>query len=146
MCPAGRYASTLHAISAALRTLSTLAACRTVYRGVSGGLLPAAFTAPDADTLFRGGVEFGFMSTTLDRELAVEYASGEGGGRQGLIFEIQQGMVDKGASLKWLSQVHARIGQGRADRQSQLAPACGCACMRLPSSSPQLQSHRVCLV
>ena len=49
---------------------------------------------------FRGGVEYGFMSTTSKREVAAEYARGG----HGLIFEIYMGMVDKGADLHWLSQ------------------------------------------
>jgi hypothetical protein len=46
---------------------------------MSGGQLPESFRKPDARN-FRGGVEYGFMSTTQNREVAIEYASsGEGG-------------------------------------------------------------------
>ena len=46
---------------------------------MSGGKLPEPFLQPDA-TNFKGGVEYGFMSTTVNREVAIEYASaGEGG-------------------------------------------------------------------
>ena len=41
------------------------------------------------------------MSTTLTKDVAVSYASGNG---MGLVFEVQQGMVDRGANLSWLSQ------------------------------------------
>ena len=54
----------------------------------------------------RGGIEYGFSSTTTDRAQAVEYAGG-GGGKEGnamTIFEMQMGMVDRGADLTWLSQ------------------------------------------
>ena len=69
-----------------------------------------------------GGVEFAFMSTTTKREVALDYASR---GKAGVIFEIMQGMVDRGADLSWLSQypqacfpgMHAGDSeQGRASR------------------------------
>lgn len=40
-------------------------------------------------------------STTTDRDVAMRYA---GSGKVGMVFEIQMGMVDRGAELKWLSQ------------------------------------------
>ena len=42
------------------------------------------------------------MSTSLDRNVALEYAGGGGGG--GVVFEIQMGLVDRGADLAWCSQ------------------------------------------
>ena len=51
----------------------------------------------------RGGVEFSFMSTTLDREVALAYARRKNSGAQ-LVFEVQMGMIDRGADLSWLSQ------------------------------------------
>ena len=44
----------------------------------------------------RGGIESAFMSTTLDEEVALSYASGGGAG---FVLEIQQGMVDRGADI-----------------------------------------------
>ena len=44
-----------------------------VYRGLAGKL-PQAMRIPDKWNA-RGGVELGFMSTTSDRAVAVEYAS-----------------------------------------------------------------------
>ena len=43
-----------------------------------------------------------FMSTTLDRDVAMGYA-GTGGSAAGIVFEIVQGMVDRGADIGWLS-------------------------------------------
>ena len=50
--------------------------------------------------------EFAFMSTTLDRDFACHYACGMGSSDagMGIVFELNQGMVDKGANLQWLSQ------------------------------------------
>ena len=43
------------------------------------------------------------MSTSTDREVALSYAGG-GSGRAATVLEMQLGMVDRGASLGWLSQ------------------------------------------
>ena len=42
------------------------------------------------------------MSTTTNREVAAHYAAG--GGKAGLLFEIQMGIIDRGAEISWLSQ------------------------------------------
>merc|ERR1719399_2635206 len=42
------------------------------------------------------------MSTTTDRAVAMGYASGGTG--PGIVFELQQGMVNRGANIGWLSQ------------------------------------------
>ena len=54
----------------------------------------------------RGGVEFGFMSTTPRQGIAEEYAAMGAAGHK-LVFEVQMGMVDRGAELDWLSQYPA---------------------------------------
>ena len=38
----------------------------------------------------RGGIEPAFMSTTLDRDVAMGYAAGDGS-RMGLVLEVRQG-------------------------------------------------------
>ena len=100
LCKGNPYSTTLHMINAALTTLAALSDCQFVYRGVSGGILPESFHEPSPVDKFRGGVEYGFMSTTHDKEVAMEYAKGGGG----LVFEMYMGMVDKGANLGPLSQ------------------------------------------
>ena len=99
------YTSTVHCINSALVKTSKLQAAATVYRGVSGGVLPPSFWQPDAASNVRGGVEFSFLSTTLDRRVAMHYAAtASADGRAGVLFEIRQGLVDRGADLSWLSQ------------------------------------------
>ena len=44
------------------------------------------------------------MSTTFDRDVAMCYAVGKAG-KSALVFEMQMGMVDRGAKLGWISQV-----------------------------------------
>jgi hypothetical protein len=50
----------------------------------------------------RGGIELGFMSTTTDRKVALEYAKSED--TPSVVFEMQMGMIDRGAPLQWCSQ------------------------------------------
>mmetsp|Transcript_70707 Transcript_70707/g.188737 ORF Transcript_70707/g.188737 Transcript_70707/m.188737 type:complete len:841 (-) Transcript_70707:766-3288(-) len=51
---------------------------------------------------FRGGVEFGLMSTTTSKETAFTYSGTDK--KRGTIFEVYAGRVDIGASIKFLSQ------------------------------------------
>ena len=94
------YTTTLHAVNSAVIKLGKLTKAQTVYRGIGGKALPKEFwTANDFNV--RGGVEPAFMSTTLNREVAMTYASGSG---VGIVLAIRQGMVNRGADLSWLSQ------------------------------------------
>ena len=70
----------------------------TVVRGTTGGRLPRQFWEADA-TGVKGGVEFGFLSTTTNCEVAMQYASGTAG----TLLEIEMGMIDKGADVSWVS-------------------------------------------
>merc|ERR1719291_1244604 len=101
MCCSNRYTTSLHACNSSLLKLSKILPATTVYRGVAGakGQLPKEFWEPN-DKGIRGGVEYGFMSTTTDKDVATAYL----GGAAGTVFAIRLGMVDKGADLSWLSQ------------------------------------------
>ena len=94
------YPTTLHAINSAVIKLGKLTKAETVYRGIGGKALPTEFWKPNRFGV-RGGVEPAFMSTTLDREVAMTYASGSG---VGIVLAIRQGMVNRGADISWLSQ------------------------------------------
>ena len=72
-----------------------------VYRGVSGRAAGQVLEGNDFGV--RGGIEGGFMSTTEDRQVAMSYAAS---GAASFVFEIQQGMIDRGADIGWLSQYH----------------------------------------
>ena len=53
----------------------------------------------------RGGIEYGFSSTTTEREQALLFAGSPADQTDAsTIFEMQMGMVDRGATLTWLSQ------------------------------------------
>ena len=101
LCHGNLYPSTIHVTNKALKVLSSMSKCQCVYRGVAGGLLPPEFALESELDGFRGGVEFAFMSTTTNREVALSYAKSSD---NGLVFEIWMGMVDKGADVSGFSQ------------------------------------------
>ena len=96
------YTTTLHCINSSIVKLSKLTYAAKVYRGVNGRKLPPEFWQANEYGV-RGGIEGAFMSTTTDRGVALAYARGDGD-KAGIVFEIQQGMVDRGAELTFLSQ------------------------------------------
>lgn len=69
----GMYVTTIHCISSAIIKLARLQTTATVYRGVAGGVLPDSFFTPDEKGAI-GGVEAAFMSTSTNREVAMEFA------------------------------------------------------------------------
>jgi hypothetical protein len=62
------YTTTLHVVNSSIIKLGKLTPATKVYRGISGGVLPEQFRVPNAQRV-RGGVEFAFMSTTLNRQV-----------------------------------------------------------------------------
>ena len=94
-----QYSTTIHAINSIIVKLSPLTRITPLYRGWMGATLPEAFFKPDA-LGFRGGVEYGFSSTTTDRAQAVHYAAG----KASTVLELVMGMTDRGADITWLSQ------------------------------------------
>ena len=94
------YTTTLHAINSAVIKISKLTVAHSVYRGISGMKLPDTFKNANEFGV-RGGIESAFMSTTANREVALAYAANRD---QGLLFELQQGMIDRGADISFLSQ------------------------------------------
>ena len=111
------YTTTLHAINSAIVKLSKLTVASKVYRGVAGRLLPQQFWLPNEFGVC-GGIEGAFMSTTTDRNVSMSYASSEMGG---FVFEIQQGMIDRGADISALSQysLTRRRSSSRRSRASR---------------------------
>jgi hypothetical protein len=81
--------------------IGKLTKATTVFRGIAGKAMPQEFWHPNEYGV-KGGVEAAFMSTTTDRAVAMNYASGSNA--TGIVFEIPQGMVNRGANIGWLSQ------------------------------------------
>jgi len=97
-----KYTTTVHGINSAVIKLGKLTKARKVYRGVAGMALPVQFWQANAFDV-KGGVEPAFMSTTLEQSVAMGYAAGDGS-RMGLVIQVRQGMVNRGADISWLSQ------------------------------------------
>ena len=85
--------------------LSKLTKAGKVWRGIKDATLPKEFWVPN-EMGVRGGIEYGFSSTTTDKTQALFYAGSDElkDGDASTIFEMQMGMVDRGADLSWLSQ------------------------------------------
>ena len=96
-----QYTTTIHAINSFILKASKLTRASKVFRGLTRASLPDSFWKPDAANIC-GGVEYAFMSTSTERAQAVHYS--QTGGASATVFEMRQGMVDRGASLRWLSQ------------------------------------------
>ena len=100
------YTTTLHVANSAVLKLGKLTRASVVYRGISSSTLPVHWRRKDAESLTRGGVEFGFTSCSADKSEAIRYAApaSEQANRTPIILEIQQGMIDRGAEMAWISQ------------------------------------------
>jgi hypothetical protein len=111
------YTTTLHVINSAILKLGKLTQAHVVFRGISHRTLPVSMRVKDQDTLTRGGIEYGFTSCSLERSEANFYATADGN-RTPVVLEMQQGMIDRGADLSWLSQYpHEKVrAHGRAPR------------------------------
>eukprot|EP00325_Prymnesiales_sp_UTEX-LB-985_P002783 CAMPEP_0174705770 /NCGR_PEP_ID=MMETSP1094-20130205/8869_1 /TAXON_ID=156173 /ORGANISM="Chrysochromulina brevifilum, Strain UTEX LB 985" /LENGTH=1050 /DNA_ID=CAMNT_0015903971 /DNA_START=465 /DNA_END=3614 /DNA_ORIENTATION=+ len=94
-----KYTTTIHAINSCVLKLSKLTRACKAWRGFTGATLPSSFFDANEEGV-RGGIEFGFSSTTIDRAQALHYASGNAS----TIFEMEMGMIDRGADMSWLSQ------------------------------------------
>jgi len=101
LCGNNKYSTTLHSVNSAVVKLGKLTKVTKVYRGLSKMALPKDFYEKSEHNV-SGGVEFAFTSTTTKREVALQYADPKK--QNPIVYEIQMGMVDRGADLSWLSQ------------------------------------------
>ena len=108
LCHGNNYVSTIHAVNSCVIKLSKLTTAGKIWRGVCYGVTPSSFWTPSAEGIC-GGVEFGFQSMSRSYANAEYYACGCGVATMGedatTLFELQMGLVDRGADLTWLSQV-----------------------------------------
>ena len=75
-----------------------------LYRGLGGLHMPERFRRPDPATGYRAIVEFGFMSTTANREVAIQYTGVARGRPFPTLLEIRPAAVDHGADIGDFSQ------------------------------------------
>lgn len=97
-----------------MHKLSKIGTAQRVYRGVSSQVVPPwlwrrpAAGSATAEAASRGGIEFGFLSTTTDAEQAMKYASeavdAADGAAKRIVLELHTGLNSRGADLAWLSQ------------------------------------------
>jgi len=99
LCVDNKYETTLHVISSAINKLGKIETADTLFRA-PGGALPDQFMTINEFNVM-GGVELAFMSCTTSREVALDYAVTS---NAAVLFQIQEGYVDRGADLSWLSQ------------------------------------------
>ena len=80
------YVTTTHVINSVIVKMAKLTRATKVYRGVAGGVLPESFWRANAQGI-KGGIESAFMSTTFDRDVAMQYARVPG--KSAIVFEMQ---------------------------------------------------------
>jgi hypothetical protein len=96
----GRFTSTLHAVNSGVVKLSQLQPATVVYRGVSGMKLPEPFLVLSKFNV-RGGVEYGFMSATLDQRVALRYATSNPDEPSTLmVMQVTQGPTESAATCQ----------------------------------------------
>jgi ankyrin repeat protein len=100
-----RYSTSIHTlVSAVIKTsrITQVPPNRRVYRGLGGMVLDELWSVGDKERGVKGGVEYGFLSTTLNKNIALEYSGVNTG--KGVVFEINIGAIDNGAQLDSVSQ------------------------------------------
>ncbi len=106
------FSTTIAVLASAIQKISRVAIIRegtTFYRGLSRRMeLPDAFFRPD-DMGRRGFAEWGFLSTTSSKEVALAYSySGDGQADPTapipIVIQISSSAVDRGASIRVFSQ------------------------------------------
>ncbi len=102
--------TTIYALVSALQKLASVIKMPDglkLYRGLGGvSDLPESFKTPHANG-GRGFTEWGFMSTTSEKHVAVYYASKGSQNTETslpMVLELTVGAVDRGACIKELSQ------------------------------------------
>ena len=104
LCLGNSYTTTIHATNSCVIKLSKLTVAGKVWRGIKDAKLPKSFWVANSMGV-RGGIEYGFSSTTTDKAQALHYAGASSATEHAsTVFEMQMGMVDRGADLTWLSQ------------------------------------------
>ncbi len=101
------FSTTIFVLVSAVQKLSrcmSIPAGMKLYRGLGGTLeLPDSFTNADENGC-KGYCEFGFMSTTADRNVAVQYSGVKDQKPQASIMEIHPNAIDRGADISEFSQ------------------------------------------
>jgi hypothetical protein len=101
------FTTTIAVLASAVQKLARVAPIREgtrLYRGLNRLMeLPEAFFRPD-NRGRRGFAEWGFLSTTQDKEIALKYSLGQQGHSLPMIMVVESSAVDRGANVQELSQ------------------------------------------
>ena len=100
------YSTTIHCLVSGITKVSRstkLPDGLVLYRGIGGILLHERFEHR-LDGEYRGFVEWGFMSTTANKEIALQYTGVDKGKPFATLLKIQPAAVDHGADISEFSQ------------------------------------------
>jgi ankyrin repeat protein len=101
------FSTTIFVLVSAIQKLSRVtnhSADLRLYRGLGGTvLLPEAFSVMD-EYGCTGFTEWGFMSTTSSKEIAIDYSGVKNIGSLPIVLEIRGGSIDRGACIQSFSQ------------------------------------------
>ena len=119
------YTTTLYLLLSCVVCISRetrLPAGAKLYRGLGGDkTLPAFFFKSDGKGR-KGMLEWGYMSTTADKAVAVRYCGVREGKPFPTILEIDAGAVDRGADIADLSQYPGRLAPPPTPENHPLLP------------------------
>jgi ankyrin repeat protein len=102
-----RFTTTLSVLVSAVQKLSAVTVITDglrLFRGTGGlSYLPKHFTEPDEFNC-RGMTEWGFMSCSEDKDIALQYSGVVEGKPHAMVLEIEPNCIDRGAVVSELSQ------------------------------------------
>jgi hypothetical protein len=107
------FPTTIFVLVSAINKLSRCASIprnTMLYRGLGGSTFPERFSRPDPDCKTPnalGYLEYGFMSTTADKSIAVKYSGVAQGRQKACVLQIRPNAVDRGADISEFSQYPA---------------------------------------
>ena len=105
------YATTIHVLVSAIQKIACamkLPEGLILYRGLGGIRLPQCFYKAD-ESGSRGFAEWGFMSTTASKAIAISYSGLDEHKPLPTVFEMRVGAVDRGACIQEFSQYPAEV-------------------------------------
>ncbi len=101
------FATTIFVLVSAIQKLSRqmfLPPSVRLYRGFNSMEMPERFSKVDEDTGGCGYTEWGFMSTTANKNVAIQYSGVDAGKPRATVFCIRPSSIDRGASISEFSQ------------------------------------------
>ena len=100
----GRFVTTIHAVNSGILKLSTLTPVVTGFRGLASLNMPKQLLEAD-EMGSRLGIEFGFLSTTTDKAVAIKYGQDRDTQRNlSNVFEFPMDGLNRGAVIQFISQ------------------------------------------